>query len=48
MDADSVDPAELKAILGETSLQLRSRASGSDAQSNKGSVFCANGVKQEP
>jgi hypothetical protein len=48
MDADSVDPAELKAILGETSVQLRSRANGSDAQRNKGSVFCADGIKQEP
>ena len=48
MDADSVDPAELKAILGETSVQLRSRANGSDAQRNRGGVFCADGIKQEP
>jgi hypothetical protein len=47
MDADSVDPAELKAILGETSVQLRSRANGSDGRRNKGSVFCADGIKQE-
>jgi hypothetical protein len=47
MNADSVDPAELKAILGETSVQLRSRANGWDAQRNKGSVFCADGIKQE-
>ena len=48
MDADSVDPAELKAILGETSVQLRSRANGSDVRRNKGCVFCADGIKQEP
>ena len=48
MDADSVEPAKLKAILGETSVQLRSRANGSDGQRNKGSVFCADGIKQEP
>jgi hypothetical protein len=36
MDADSVDPAELKAILGEASVQLRSRANGSDAQHKLG------------
>ena len=47
MDADSVDPAELKAILGETSVQLRSRANGLDAQRTKRSVFCADGIKQE-
>jgi len=47
MDADSVDPAELKAILEETSVQLRSRPNGSDAQRNKGGVFCADGIKQE-
>lgn len=47
MDADSVDPAELKAILGETSVQLRSRANGSDARRNKGCVFCAGGIKPE-
>jgi hypothetical protein len=38
MDADSVDPAELKAILEETSVQLRSRPNGSDAQRNKGGM----------
>jgi len=48
MDADSVDPAELEAILAETSVQLRSRANGSDVRRKKGSVFCADGIKQEP
>src|SRR5262249_21092181 len=47
MDADSIDPAELKAILGEASAQLRSRANGSHTQRSKGSVFCADRVKQE-
>ena len=47
MDADSVDPAELKAILGEASVKLRSRANGSDAQRNRGSLFCTDGIKQE-
>ena len=47
MDADSVDPAELKAILGETSVQLRSRPNGSDVRRCKGSVFCADGIKPE-
>jgi hypothetical protein len=42
MDADSVDPAELKAILAETSVQLRRRPNGSDAKRNKGCVFCAD------
>lgn len=32
MDADGVDPEELKAILRWTSVQLRSRSNGSDAQ----------------
>jgi hypothetical protein len=31
MDADGVDPEELKAILGWISVQLRSRSNGSDA-----------------
>ena len=48
MDADSVDPAELKAVLAETSVQLRSRANGSNAQRSKCGVFCADRMKQEP
>jgi hypothetical protein len=48
MDADSIDPAELEAILGETSAQLRSRTNGLDAQRTKRSAFCADGIKQEP
>ena len=32
MDADGVDPDELRGILGWTSVQLRSRSNGSDAQ----------------
>ena len=47
MDADSVDPAELKAILAETSVQLQSRPNGSGAQRNKGRAFCADGIEQE-
>jgi hypothetical protein len=39
MDADGVDPEELKAILGWTSVQLRSRSSGSAAQRSKCAVF---------
>jgi len=47
MDADSVDPAKLKVVLAEASVQLRSRANGPDAQRNKCSMFCADGMKQE-
>jgi len=47
MDADSVDPAELKAILAETSVRLQSRPNGWDAQRNKGRAFCAYGIEQE-
>src|SRR5258708_32402342 len=47
MDADSVDPAEIKAILGETSVQLRRRANGSDVPRHKRSVVYADGIKHE-
>ena len=47
MDADSVDPAKLKVVLAEASVQLRSRANGPDAQRSKCSMFCADGMKQE-